>query len=309
MEAATRFTHDDCVQTSERVAWKISDIIGDGKFDFARGFLPETLAQVGGIACLSASEKLKLNQLRGLTYAHLFAFVEEFIICKLHEQAGTYGPEHASARRALLRFTEEEVKHQMMFEAAKAALLPRFGAECKLVPGAVQVAGFVLSKSSLGVMLLTSMLEWTTQHHYTDMFRSVEEKETLDPTFVRMFKAHWIEEAQHTKVDHLEIQRLAHDATPEARDRAVDEVLEIGGAFDGLLKAQAELDVASLERLCGRTFSAADQAEIVGKQHAAYRYTFLISGLQHPQVIETFGSVSPGAPAKLAAVAKALAGA
>lgn len=309
MDASARFTHDDCIQTSERVAWKIGDIIGDGKFDFTRAFLPEALAQVRGISCLNADEKLKLNQLRGLTYAHLFAFVEEFIIRKLHEQAGTYGPEDGGARRALLRFTEEEVKHQMLFESAKKHLLARMGAECKLVPGAVDVAGFVLSKSSLGVMLLTTMLEWTTQHHYTDMFRSVEEKESLDPTFVRMFKAHWVEEAQHTKVDHLEIDRLKRDAAPDACDRAVDEVLEIGGAFDGLLKAQAELDVGSLERLCGRTFSAADQAEIVGKQHAAYRYTFLISGLQHPQVIETFGAVSASAPGKLAAVAKALAGA
>lgn len=300
------YTHDDCVELSEKVTWTIGEVLGDDTFDYERPFLPETLAQVAGIACLSPAEKLKLNQLRGLSYAHLFGFVEEFVVRKTYQLAGDYGPDQAVQRRALLRFTEEEVKHQILFERTKAVLLRRFGKECGLVAGAVDVASAVLSKSTLGVLLLSAMLEWTTQYHYTDVFRSSEQREVLDGTFVRIFKAHWLEESQHTKVDHLEILRVARDLPQEERDKAVDEVLEIGGAFDGLLEAQAKLDIASLERLCGRTFTDDEKAEILAKQHRAYRHTFLISGLTHPSVIETIGAVSTAGVDKFAATAAAL---
>jgi hypothetical protein len=197
------------------------------------------------------------------------------------------------------------VKHQILFERSRAALLKVLG-ECGLVPGASDVAGFILGKSQLAVMVLTAMLEWTTQHHYTEMFRPGEEKERLDPGFLRIFKAHWLEEAQHAKLDNLETERLAKSVSAAERDKAIDEVLELGGAFDGLLKSQAELDIASLERACGRTFTAAEKAEILARQHRAYRYTFLVSGLTHKSVIDLVGTVSAQGPAKFAAAATAL---
>ena len=300
-----RYTHDDCVQNSEKVAWTIAEVLSDEKFDFNRRFMPESLAQVRRIACLGFEDMLVLNQLRGLSYAHLFGFVEEFIVRKIHEMTASYGPDHPGARRALLRFTEEEVKHQVLFDRTKAALLKGLG-ECGLISGAGDVAAAVLSKSTLGVLLLTAMLEWTTQVHYIEAFRSAEEWESLDPTFVRIFKSHWLEEAQHAKLDELEIKRVAGRVSQAERDRAVDEVLEIGGAFDGLLQAQAELDLASLERITGRTFNPVEREEILTKQDKAYRYTFLVSGLTHGRVIEVFASVCKDAPSRLAAAAKAL---
>src|SRR6185503_12599055 len=167
---------------------------------------------------------------------HLFGFVEEFIIKKVLELAGRYTMDGSLQRRALLRFAEEESKHQLLFERTKATLLNGLG-DCGLVPGAGDVAGIVLSKSELCVLLLTSMLEWMTQHHYVDVFSSGFERESLDPTFVQIFKSHWLEEAQHAKLDHLEIERAAARCDASAREAAIDELLEVGGAFDGLLKA------------------------------------------------------------------------
>ena len=301
----TGFSYEKCIQASERVRWTIDEVLGAGEFDFGKRFLPESLAQVDEIACLSPGEKLLLNQIRGLTYAHLFGFVEEFIVQKIIAVAGDYPFEKGTERRALLMFAEEEVKHQLLFERTKAALRKTLG-DCGLIPGAGDVAGVVLSKSELGVLLLTDMLEWTTQHHYTDVFRTSEERESLDPTFVNIFKCHWIEESQHTKLDHLEILRVAKGVSPEAREAAIDELLEIGGAFDGLLEAQAELDVASLERLAGRELAAADREEILTKQHKAYRHTFLVSGLRHPKFNELVAELTSGGAAKLEQAATAL---
>jgi hypothetical protein len=55
------------LEASQRVNWKIEDVIGGRSFDFDKRFLPEALAGVNGIRCLGAGEKLKLNQIRGFT--------------------------------------------------------------------------------------------------------------------------------------------------------------------------------------------------------------------------------------------------
>lgn len=298
-------SYERCTEISERVTWTIDSVIGSAKFDFGRKFLPETLAQVSTVDGLTDAEKLLLNQIRGLTYAHLFAFVEEFIVQHAMSMASAYPNSRPTERRALLRLAEEEVKHQLLFERVKTALLAQLG-NCGLVSGAADVAGLILKKSELCVLLLTVMLELTTQYHYTEMFRASEERESLDPTFVQIFKNHWIEESQHTKLDELEIGRAARSVFSERRETAVDEVLEIGGAFDGLLKAQVDLDVQSLERLGGRSLPDSVKSALRKAQHRAYRETFLISGLRNTRFRALVDTITIRGSQKLEAAAAAL---
>jgi hypothetical protein len=302
---ASSNAYEKCTEVSERVAWKISDVLGEGKFDYTRRFLPEKLAQVSGIPGLSDAEKLRLNQIRGLTYAHLFGFVEEYIVQQSMKLAAAYPADRPIERRALLRFAEEETKHQLLFEKTKAALREGLG-DCGLLPGAADVAGVILSKSELCVLLLTTMLELITRDHYTDMFRSTEERELLDPTFMEIFKSHWLEESQHAKLDQLEVERVSKSVSAAARETAIDELLEIGGAFDGILKAQADLDLVSLERLAGRTLPDDLKRVIHTAQHKAYRYTFLVTGLSNPAFRDIVGSITTGGVAKISAAATAL---
>lgn len=294
-----------CTEVSERVAWTLDEVLGAANFDFSRKFLPESLAQVSAIEGLSDKEKLILNQIRGLTYAHLFGYVEEFIVQQIVGLASNYPHTKPTERRALLRFAEEEVKHQILFERVKTALLAKFG-HCGLIPGAADVASVVLKKSELCVLLLTSMLELMTQEHYIEMFRAAEERESLDPTFVQIFKSHWIEESQHTKLDELEVERAARGLAAREREAAIDELLEIGGAFDGLLKSQVELDLVSLERLVERRVPDEVKTAIQSAQHRAYRYTFLVSALRNLRFVELVESVTDKGAGKLAAAATAL---
>jgi hypothetical protein len=300
----TESSYQKCIDNSERVNWTIGGVLSAG-FDFQKRFLPETLAQVNELRELSASEKLQLNQIRALTYAHLFGFVEEFIIREIMLLASRYSGDQPVERRALLRFAEEEVKHQILFETVKTGLLAKLG-DCGLVPGAAAVAGVVLQKSELCILLLTTMLELMTQHHYTDIFRSSEERESLDPTFVKIFKSHWIEESQHVRLDELEIDRNLATTGEVSREAAVDELLEIGGAFDGLLKAQVDLDMESLERLAGRKLPEPVKASIRAAQHKAYRYTFLVSALRSPRFREMVATLTKTGADKIDAAAAAL---
>jgi len=102
----------------------------------------------------------------------------------------------------------------------------------------------VLSKSRLCSYLLTSMIEWLTQLHYLE---HVRDRGELDGLFRDLVRYHWMDEAQHAKIDSLLIDEITQEIAEEDRESAVDELLELGGAVDGLLSTQADLDLGSLD--------------------------------------------------------------
>ncbi|HEX7785991.1 MAG TPA: hypothetical protein VF653_07205 [Methylomirabilota bacterium] len=272
-------------------------------FDYSKRFLPNRLAGVDQIACLDEREKLKLNQIIGNAYCHIFAYVEEFIVPQALEaaQRDIYGEE--ARLRALIRFAEDETKHQQMFRRSMALFEKGFGIACGVVPGREDVARAVLGKSRLCSLLLTSMIEWFTQLHYVEHVRSDQQ---LDELFRDLLKFHWIDEATHAKLDSLLINEIVGPLSPEQREQAVEELLELGGAVDGLLSQQADLDIESLQQATGRTFAEHERADIKTNIHRAYRWTFLVSGLTHPTFVKIVGELTEQGRRRLEAAAQAL---
>ena len=297
------FTFQECLDVSKRVSWLEDDVLADKNFDFSKRFLPNRLTGVDGIGCLNDNEKLLLNQIMGNAYCHIFAFVEEFIIPTVTEEAmkDVYGDEVRA--RSLLRFAEEEFKHQELFRRSVDLFGQGFGVECDLIPGREEVAEVVRSKSKLAVMLLTAIIEWFTQLHYIE---HVRDEESLDGLFRDLLRYHWLEEAQHAKLDTLLIGEVAEDMSLEEREAAVDEVLELGGAIDGLLAQQIGMNIEALEKATGRTFTDAEKAEITTETQRACRWTFLVSGLQHPNIVRAVGELTTEGSAKIENVAAAL---
>ena len=174
-------------------------------------------------------------------------------------QKDIYGDE--TRLRTLLRFAEDESKHQELFRRSTALFEKGFGVHCGLIPAREEVARVVLSKSRLCSYLLTSMIEWFTQLHYVE---HVRDRGELDGLFRDLVRYHWMDEAQHAKIDSLLIDEIIEEIGEEDRETAVDELLELGGAIDGLLSQQADLDLASLEKAIGGRFpnpKGRDQAE------------------------------------------------
>src|SRR5262249_44863100 len=159
------------LRNSQQINWKIEDVIGGRTFDFERPFLPEAFAGVAGIRCLSPSEKLKLNQIRGYTYLYLFGFVEEFILPFILDHARTTVHGEDAEMPALLRFAEEEAKHIELFKWCTAEFVRGFGSPCGVIGPVREVADAILKHSPLGVILTTLHLEWMTQLHYVDSVR------------------------------------------------------------------------------------------------------------------------------------------
>jgi hypothetical protein len=262
----------------------------DQALDFSRPFLPEGLVLAREAPFLSPAERLKLNQVRGNAYAHVFQFVEEYIVatCMQHAQAEVFGDE--LSLRAMLRFAEEEVKHQLLFKRFQALFAKGFGTPCRGIPSQEAVAGVILSKSPMAVMMITLHLELMTQEHYLQCISNAAE---LDPTFKTMLKSHWAEEAQHARIDGLTLRKLAATSTPGMRKEAVRDYLDLIEALLGLLGQQAELDVASTELAIGRKLPPADRAALLQGQRSAYKQTFVTWGITNRTFVETMQEVFP----------------
>jgi hypothetical protein len=297
------YSYPEILQNSLKVSWTEREVLDGRDFDYSKRFLPNRLSGTDGITCLNEREKLKLNQIMGNAYCHLFGYVEEYIIPQALEaaQRDIYGDE--SRLRTLLLFAEDESKHQALFQRSTELFAEGFGVECGLIPAREEVARVVLSKSRLCSYLLTSMIEWMTQMHYVE---HVKDRSELDGLFRDLVRYHWMDEAQHAKIDSLLIDEIVREIGEADREAAIDELLELGGAIDGLLSQQADLDIASLERATGRTLSPRDREEIKAHTHRAYRWTFLVSGLEHPKFVQIVSELTERGTAKLEAVARAL---
>jgi hypothetical protein len=179
----------------------------------------------------------------------------------------------------------------------------QFGVTPQLIRGREAVAAVVRSKSKLAVLILMDIIEWFTQVHYTE---HVLNKIELDGLFRDLLKYHWLDEAQHAKMDTMLIAELVEDMTMVDREAAINEVLELGGAIDGLLQQQVGMNIDALEVAMARTFTDGERVEITAETLKAWRYTFLVSGLEHPNVVKLVEEITVEGPAKIRGAAEAL---
>ena len=281
-----------CVEISKRVRWDIDqDIIRGRRFDTAHKFLPDGLSLADAFTTLSAGEKRFVSQIQGRTYANIFGLVERFINAKVLELSEDHWFGNQVALEALVRFSDEELKHQALFrriDTMAGEVLPD-GYRFDVDPN--EVAHAVLGKSTWAVLALTLDIELFTQLHYR---QSIEPDNELSELFKDVFLYHWKEESQHAILDELEWVR--HDAglTGEQRDRAVDEFIELVAAVDGILQSQAKADAAYFAAKCGRAVDEPEGMAIAAAFLKAYRWQYVHSGAQHPQFVKVLSSMITG---------------
>lgn len=274
-----------CIQTSKRVRWDIDkDVIRGRSFDTAHKFLPDGLSLVDALTTLSVDEKRYVSQIQGRTYANIFGLVERFINAKVLELSEDHWFGDQVALEALVRFSDEELKHQALFRLVDAMIGAVLPAGYRFDVDHNAVAHAVLGKSTWAVLALTLDIELFTQLHYR---QSIDADPQLSELFKDVFLFHWREESQHAILDELEWVR--HDAglTAEERDSAVGEFIELVAAVDGILQAQAKADAAYFTATCGRAIDEVEARAIEVAFLKAYRWQYIHSGAQHPH----FGKV------------------
>jgi hypothetical protein len=297
------YSYQAVFAASERVSWRIEDVIGgDKRLDFARPFLPETLARVEPLEFLTAAEKRIFNQIRGHAYLNIFGLVEEFILPFVLDHARARIGDDSDRVRALLQFAVEEAKHIDLFKRFRGAFQRGFGSACAVIGPADEVGREVLSHHPLAVALVILHIEWMTQRHYVD---SVRDNQGLDPQFKSLLRHHWIEEAQHAKLDTLMVHALAEACGDDEIDRALDGYVEIGGFIDAGLRQQTEFDLEALAVATGRMFDDDERRAFIDVQHQANRWTYLGSGMTHDRFLGTVEAIRPGAGQRFEAMAPA----
>jgi hypothetical protein len=296
------FKYPAILAASTRAAWQIDDVIGPGAaLDFSKPLMPENLARTGKLYMLSEKERLTLNHIRAHEYLSLFGLVEEFILPFVLDHVRDSLPESDEVQiRAMLNFASEEAKHIQLFKRFQQAFDEGFGTRCEMIGPAEAVAEFVLSQEPLSVALFILMIEWMTQAHYVD---SVKDDNGLDPLFANLLRNHWIEEAQHAKLDTLMVEALAKGKTEAELHAAIDGFLTIVGFFDTGCRQQAKFNLDALEAVHGPKPSEADRLELMTRQHQALRWTYLGSGLVHKEFRATLGALSQAQLARIDALA------
>ena len=295
------FTFESVLASSARAAWQIEDVLPEGAaLDFARCPMPEGLARTADAPHVAGDERRILNQVRGHEYLSIFGLVEEFILPFVLDHARPQLSGEDARVRALLNFAGEEAKHIDLFKRFHARFTEGFGTDCAVIGPPEAVAAEVLKHDPLAVSLVILHIEWMTQRHYVE---SVRDDGDLDPLFKSLLKHHWMEEAQHAKLDTLMVEALADGRDEAGIQAAIDEYLEIGTFLDNGLKAQTGFNLDALEAATGRTLGETEREELAEQQHQALRWTYLGSGMTHTKFVATLEALSPAARDRIAEVA------
>jgi hypothetical protein len=267
------------------VRWDIDrDVIRGRSFDLARTFLPAGLSLVGELGFLAPADRRLFSQVQGRTYANVFGMAERFIGAKMMEATRGHWLGDQTALEALVRFSDEEIKHQALFRRIEQMLADAMPAGYEFTADPNEVASAVLAKSTWAVLALTLDIELFTQIHYRESIRA---DAGLSELWKDVFLFHWKEESQHAIIDELEFLREDAAIDGEARDRAVGDFIDLVAALDGILRVQASADSDWFTRIAASRYTSVQQAAIHHQFLKAYRWQYIVSGAREPR----FGKV------------------
>ncbi len=279
-----------CVEVSKRIRWDIDkDVFRGRQFDFSKKFLPDGLSQVDRLEFLSDDQKRVLSQIQGRTYAYIFGLVERFINAKVLEVSREHWFGDQTALEALIRFSDEELKHQEMFRRIEQMIGAGMPEGYLTAAQPNDVAAAVLSKSTWAVLALTLDIELFTQLHYRS---SIVPDPDLSELWKDVFLFHWREESQHAILDELEWVREDAKLSDAQRDAAVDDLIALVGAVDGILQAQSAADVDYFFKISGHGLGDSEKQQVRDGVLKAYRWQYIVSGVQEPRFAATLQSLT-----------------
>jgi hypothetical protein len=304
VDTETHARYARTITSSKSVAWDLErDVLRGRSFDHDKKFLPDGLSMLRELAWLSDADHRLLSQIQGRTYAGLFGLVERFINAKILEVSREHWLGDQVALEALVRFSAEELKHQELFRRIEGMLAQEMPAGYRLAVEADAVARVVLARSTWAVLALTCHIELFTLVHYK---ASIAADPELSALFKDVFLYHWKEESQHAILDELEWR--AEDARLGSRERdlAVDDLIALVVAVDGILVAQAASDARYFAAVCGRSLSSEALAAVDALLLKAYRWQYILSGVKETRFGGILGELVT--PEQAARVGQALAG-
>ena len=268
-----------CIEASKKVRWDIDkDVIRGRGFEFTKKFMPDKLAQIARFALTNPDERRFLSQIQGRTYANMFGLVERYIGAKMLEITRGHALGDQVVVESLVRFTDEELKHQELFRRLEVMMAADMPKGYTFMPQPNDVANAVLSKCTWAVLGLTCHIELFTLDHYR---QSIDRDPEASELWKDVFLFHMKEESQHAVLDEMEWQREDAKLTPAERERGVTDLIDLVAAVDGILQMQAAADTEYFTRVIPRKLDKAESQRIRDGLLGAYRWQYIVSGVKN----------------------------
>lgn len=286
------------ISASKKARFSIErDVFRGRSLERDRKYLPDGLSLVANVPGLSDEEKIFMSQIQGRTYAKIFGLVERFINAKVLEVSREHALGDQIALEAFMRFSEEELKHQEMFRGLEQMAERAMPEGYHFHPDPDDVARAVLASSTWAVLGLTCHIELFVLVHYKE---SIDPDPQSSPLYKDVFLHHFKEESQHAILDELEWRRVDAALSARERDKAVDDLIALVGAVDGILQTQAAADARYFCETAARTFSDAESAHIADTFLSAYRFQYIVSGIKQTRFTDILkGLVDPAQWARI----------
>jgi hypothetical protein len=291
-----------CIEASKRVSWGLDEVIKERTFDLSQAFMPDGLAGTEHFPTLTAPEMRFVSQIQGRTYANMFGLLERFVNAKVLEVSQDHWFGDQTKLEALIRFSDEEIKHQALFRRIETMIAGTMPQGYNFAPEPNPVARMILSKSTWSVLGLTLMVELVTQSHYRE---SIAPTADMSPLYKDVFHYHWLEESQHAIMDELEWRREDAKVSVGERDAGVDDLIALAGFIDAILQDQAIADAAYFASATCRPVDRAEQAAVSAGFLKAYRRQYIFSGAEHRRFVKIAGELMT--PAQMQRIGDAVA--
>jgi len=273
-----------CIEASKRVRWDIDkDVIRGRSFEFTKKFMPDKLAQIARFGLTNPDERRFLSQIQGRTYANIFGLVERYIGAKMLEITRGHALGDQVVVESLVRFTDEELKHQELFRRLEVMMAAGMPKGYTFMPQPNDVANAVLSKCTWAVLGLTCHIELFTLDHYR---QSIDRDPEVSELWKDVFLFHMKEESQHAVLDEMEWQREDAKVTPAEREQGVTDLIDLVAAVDGILQMQAAADTEYFTRVIPRKLDKAETRKIRDGLTGAYRWQYIVSGVQNERFMQ-----------------------
>ncbi len=267
-----------CIANSRRLQWDIdADVIRGRELQAHKKYLPDGISKVHTLTFLNHNQQVLLSQIQGRTYAHMFGMVERFIGIKVLDICRGYALGDQVALQALVRFVDEELRHQELFRRIELLAAKHMPPGYAFVLPVIDVAMSVLGKSTWAILALACQLELFTQAHYRE---SLEAGDQICSLYKDVFLYHWRDESQHALIDEIEWRRENNMLNAAQRDMAVNDLIYLVQVVDGLVRQQAAADAKFFSRICGMELSKIELQQLHVCVLQAYRWQYIVAGLQ-----------------------------
>ena len=278
-----------CITVSKRINWDIdADVIRGRRFDTADKFLPDGLSRVDRLDFVTPADQRFLSQIQGRTYANIFGLAERFVNAKVLEVSQNHRYGDQVALEALMRFSSEELKHQELFRRIEKLTGEAMPGGYHFDADPNDFARVIMARSTWAVLALTCHIEMFTQQHYK---QSIATSDGLSPLYRDVFLYHWKEESQHAILDEIEWRAEDERIDEAVRDQSVDDLIALVVEVDKVLQAQSVADSDYFIACSQSHYTAEQQQAIRDGVLAAYRWQYVVSGVQGTRFVEVLAEM------------------